>query len=55
MREEQSRMIEIYTLGFMPFAQLYRNDSGKKYSKEWRNFQRTWARPAAYKTLLKGK
>lgn len=55
MREAEIRLREIWNLGFYPFAMLYRgaNDEGHR-SKEWKRFQRTWCRPAAYKTLIKG-
>jgi len=54
-QEEEERLKTVYGLGFYPFAQLYKNGSNKKYSKDWRNFQRTWARPAAYKSYMSGR
>jgi hypothetical protein len=65
--EEESRLRECFNLityydedeeekhfGVLPFAQLYRDKDGVlNYSKEWKQFARTWSRPAAYKTLMK--
>lgn len=36
------RANQIMELGFLPFAMLYRNESGER-DKEWRKFQREWA------------
>jgi hypothetical protein len=37
----------------MPFAMLYQGPNGEGHkSKDWKQFQRLWARPAAYKTYL---
>jgi len=44
----------IYKMGFDPFTQLYRGLEPKEYSEEWKRFQRTWSRPAAYRTLMEG-
>lgn len=43
-----ARLEAVWDMGFMPFAQLYR-DSGHKlqYDEEWRALARTWSRPAA--------
>jgi hypothetical protein len=53
MAEEENRLRSIYEIGCLPFAQLYRNkEDDIKYSREWKQFQRTWSRPAAFKTLM---
>jgi len=52
-QQEEYRLRLVYELGLLPFAMLYKDESKKQYSKEWRDFQRTWARPAAYKCLMK--
>lgn len=44
--QAQNRLKKTLELGFTPFAMLYRNDSGET-KREWRKFQRSWARPAA--------
>lgn len=52
--EEENRLRSVYEIGCLPFAQLYRNkEDNIKYSKECKRFQRTWSRPAAFKTLMK--
>jgi hypothetical protein len=53
MTENEARLRRVYELGFLPFAQLYRDDKNNKYSKEWQRFARTWSRPAAYKSMLR--
>ncbi|MDD3029803.1 MAG: hypothetical protein PHS57_05945 [Alphaproteobacteria bacterium] len=40
----EKRLTDIIRAGFMPYAMLYRNESGA-YSLEWRRFQREWLRP----------
>jgi hypothetical protein len=49
MDEEENRCMEIYKAGAMPRAQLYRDFSEAKtsYSRDWREFERQWQRPAA--------
>jgi hypothetical protein len=50
----EKRMREVYTAGFVPFAMLYRNDTGKEPPEVWRRFQRIYARPAVTRTVLRG-
>lgn len=38
----EQRMEQIMELGFLPFAMLYRDESGET-DREWRRFQREWA------------
>lgn len=40
----ERRMREVMGLGVMPMAMAYRNERGI-VSRDWRSFQRTWARP----------
>ena len=40
--EAEHRMKQIMDVGFLPFAMLYRDESGET-DKEWRSFQREWA------------
>ncbi len=49
------RLMQVFNLGFLPFAMLYRNREGEypKPEREWRQFQRTWTRPAAIMTKAK--
>jgi len=39
------RMIEAMEAGFTPMAMLWKDEQGRT-DREWRRFQRTWARPA---------
>jgi len=43
-QKAQERIKQTVTAGFMPFAMLYRNDTGK-YDIEWKRFQREWSNP----------
>ena len=40
--DAEKRMYQIMELGFIPFAMLYRDESGET-DREWRKFQREWA------------
>lgn len=40
--EAEKRMNQIMDVGFLPFAMLYRDESGE-FNKDWRGFQREWA------------
>lgn len=52
--EEDNRLREIWDIGCMPFAQLYRDpDNSICYPKEWKQFQRIWSRPAIIRTRMK--
>lgn len=46
MRAAEDRLHEVWAWGAMPFAMLYRDDTGET-TQEWRKFQRGWCRPAA--------
>lgn len=51
--ENENRLMMVYRLGFLPFAQLYRNDKNDiVYDKKWRDLARTWSRPAIMKTKM---
>jgi len=41
------RLEWVKSLGITPFAMLYRDSTNTPHSKEWRQLQRTWCRPAA--------
>lgn len=51
--ENENRVKEVYNAGALPFAQLFQPIEGKTYPKEWRQFQRTWQRPAAMRAHMK--
>lgn len=40
--DAEKRMQQVMDLGFLPFAMLYRDESGQT-NQEWRMFQREWA------------
>lgn len=46
MEGAEERLQRTMSLGFFPFAMLWRNEKGVTDS-EWRTFQRKWARPAS--------
>ena len=54
MDKEEARNREIYLAGAMPFSQLERDFTRTKtqYSKEWRDFERRWQRPAITKAYM---
>lgn len=53
--QAEKRLIDTWNLGFMPFAMLYKGPNGEGHNNvTWKHLQRTWCRPAAYKTLMKG-
>lgn len=41
----EKRLVDTIKAGFMPYAMLYRDESGNT-STDWRKFQREWLRPA---------
>lgn len=46
----EARLSAIYGLGFLPFAQLYRDEKPRMWSAAWRALARKWSRPAAYRS-----
>ena len=51
--KEEQRLREVYDIGCMPFAQLYKPPQGYLYTQQMRQYHRTWCRPPAYKTVIK--
>lgn len=43
LENAEERCREAMEAGAMPFAMLYRDESGRAPDKEWRRFQREWA------------
>lgn len=44
----EARLERVWGMGFLPFAQLFRDGEGKtRYNADWRKLERKWARPAA--------
>jgi len=55
LENAEKRMWQTLRAGFMPMAMLYRHPKKNiRPSKDWRTFQRTWARPAAMASKLTG-
>jgi hypothetical protein len=52
MENAERRLRQAWAAGFLPYAMLYRNEKGET-SKDWRRFQRLWARPQITTQLLK--
>ncbi len=48
LADAESRIEQVFKLGFMPFCQLYQPDETKVYPLEWRKLAYKWKRPAAY-------
>ena len=48
LEDAEARIKTVFSLGFMPFCQLYQPDETKIYPLEWRKVHRKWSRPAAY-------
>jgi hypothetical protein len=53
MAENENRLRMVYEAGALPFAQLFQPENQIIYSREWKQFARTWSRPAAYKAHMK--
>ena len=49
----EKRLKEVFIIGTLPFAMLYRDEKNTPHSKEWKRFQRLWTRPAIIKTRMK--
>jgi radical SAM superfamily enzyme YgiQ (UPF0313 family) len=52
-KEEDKRLKALLFSGCLPYAQLLQPNIKINYSKEWKDFQKFWARPAIYRHLLK--
>jgi len=56
MEKAEARCREVFDLGFLPFAMLYRGPTETvRKSNYWSRFVRTWTRPAATKAHIAGK
>ena len=47
--DAERRCQQVYDLGFLPFAQLYRDSKPIRYPTEWKALARKWSRPALYR------
>jgi len=54
INKEENRLREIWNIGCMPFAQLFKDKDGRiKYSYKFRRFARAWSKPAIIRTRAK--
>ncbi len=55
MAANETRLLEVYHAGAMPFAQLYQPFENEKlaYSDEWKAFHRLWSRPAIIRARVR--
>lgn len=51
-KEAENRLHQTWEAGFMPMAMLYKNKNGDE-NKQWREFQRIFARPALTKIYFR--
>lgn len=49
LKQAERRLEEVYALGFLPFAQLYRGKGQRIFNDKWRALAGKWSRPAAYR------
>jgi hypothetical protein len=52
MARAERRLRQVLTVGITPMAMLWRDETGRTI-QEWRQFQRSWARPAAIHATAK--
>lgn len=52
MTENENRLRAVFNAGAMPFAQLLQPEKRITYSREWKEFQRIWIRPAIIKARM---
>lgn len=48
----KKRLLQTWKAGFLPMAMLWKNKNGDE-DKDWRRFQRQWARPAIIRANIK--
>jgi hypothetical protein len=46
----EKRLEKVYSMGFLPFSQLYQGEQRIQYPDEWKKLNRKWSRPAAYRS-----
>jgi len=50
--EAQARCEAVYRKGFLPYAQLYRNEKASSVRGEWRTFCYFWSKPSLYRKKI---
>jgi len=51
--DAQARCVAVYRKGFLPYAQLYRDEKASSARGEWRNFCYFWSQPRLYRKNLR--
>jgi len=54
IEKAEIRLRRAWEIGTLPFAMLYRDDKNTPHTKEWKQFQRNWVRPAIVRSMMKG-
>ena len=49
IEKAEERLKWIYELGALPFAMLYHDENNTPHSRDWKDLQRYWCRPAIYR------
>lgn len=53
IKQADKRCEQVYRLGFLPMAMLYKNDETRvKVDDDWRKLARHWSRPAIYRSNI---
>ena len=53
LKKAENRLKYTWEIGTLPFAMLYRDEKNTKPSKNWKQFQRQWTRPAIIKSIMR--
>jgi hypothetical protein len=49
IKDAEIRLEKVFSMGFLPFSQLYQGEERIEYPQEWKKLNRKWSRPAAYR------
>lgn len=55
MEKAEKRLREVYNMGALPFAMLYKDKDNTPQTKEWKQFQRKWIIPRVIRVRMKKK
>ena len=53
IEKAEARLRKVYEFGSLPFAMLYRDENNTPHTKEWKQFQRKWARASIIRARMK--
>lgn len=51
IEKADNRLRRAWEIGTLPYAMLYKDEGNTSHSKEWKQFQRKWTRPAIIKSI----